>query len=820
MTRTHLLYPAFVLIIALLVLLPSAIGTDIPRPATQVLAESPGSNPIFAPQAHSPWPHALQPASGNSQNSSISSPVPPPSPTSPTTFKDGVVIPITGSAGGTGFQSFQVDWAPGLNASSGWQTAGVTLAGAGSTPVTNGSLATWDTSAVSAAGYYTIRLTVNIANVPLQALTMVYLEPDLLSANWPQSLNLSPAVGASVIPARNADGTFRHVMETPAGPGLGIGEFWTLPLNAPAQSTLQTNQGSFFNPAVADFTGGPDEEAMVLDFSPSPVSTELELFHQDGTLSSLSGNPNFWYLGSQLVVEDLAGDSSWQTLGYGIDYTNSLAYISAWQPDGTQYNSNFPIHVTFQNPNDGRLDRNTVLVGDIDGDGKKEIVAMEVLSPSTFTLALFANDGTPRVWQVPSLPGTPVVMAAADLDNNGMLETIVAANSDTQSFLYVFQPDGSERPGWPLMLYNSNIASQSYLAVADLNVDGHKEIVYSHESFLYVLNPDASNFSSVWPLQASPASQSFGYNAVAIGDVDGDGFPEIVTVLNTLSSNSDPYFALGSYADQQLLAIRRDGTVSKSWQLNAGNGCWMQFFPAPAIGDFNQDGITDIAVTFSIGEGSCSGFPGVVTVLSTGAAFHPGLNDWPLTRHDPRNTSVLRCSDFCLDAGPAQTVNAGAPATYTISITSNELPYTTAIANFACTGLPTGASCNFSSSSVTPGVLPASVTLSLSTTSRTLAMARPTARSPQSLWATSTWLSAGVFGLLGILSLPGKRKFPRISRLGLLIFASTLFVSCGGGSNGLQSNPNGTPAGSYIVTVSASGGSNLQQSTKVSLIVD
>lgn len=676
MSRRPLLCPA-VVFVALLVLLPSAIGRDIPRPSTQVLAESPASNAVFAPQVNSRGRAALQRASTNSQNASISSPVPPPSPTSPTTFKNGVVIPITGTAGGAGFQSFQVDWAAGLDASSGWQTSGVTLSGGGSIPVANGSLATWDTSSVSSAGYYTIRLTVNIANVPFQALTMVYLEPDLLSANWPQFLNAGPAVGGSVIPARNADGTFRLVLETPAGPGTGMGEFWTLPLNAPGQATLQNGHGSFFNPAVADFTGSGDEEAMVLDFiTGSPVSVELELFHQDGTFSSLSSNSNLWYLGSQLVAEDLAGDSHWQTLGYGIDYTNSVADISAWQPDGTQYNSNFPLQVPFLNPNDGRLDRNTVLVGDINGDGKKEIVAMEVLSSSTFTLGLFANDGSPLAWQVPSLPGTPVVMAAADLDNNGMLETIVAANTDTQTFLHVFEPDGSERTGWPLTLYNSNSASQSYLAVGDLNVDGHKEIVYSHESFLYVFNPDGSNFSNVWPLQASPASESFGYNAVAIGDVDGDGFPEIVTVLNTLSSNSDPYFAVGSYGDQQLLAIRRDGTISKSWQLNAGNGCWLQSWPAPAIGDFNEDGITDIAVTVSIGQGSCSNpSSGVVTVLSTGAPFHPGLNDWPLTRHDPRNTSALRCSDFCLDGGSSQTVNAGGAATYTISVTPNELPY-------------------------------------------------------------------------------------------------------------------------------------------------
>jgi hypothetical protein len=111
-------------------------------------------------------------------------------------------------------------------------------------------------------------------------------------------------------------------------------------------------------------------------------------------------------------------------LGYGVDYDNSVAYVSAWQPDGSQLNNNFPVRVTFQNSTDGRLNRNPVLVGDINGDGKKEIVAIEDLSPTTFTLAIFANDGTPLTWQVAELPGVPVVMAAADLDNNAKLADV------------------------------------------------------------------------------------------------------------------------------------------------------------------------------------------------------------------------------------------------------------------------------------------------------------------------------------------------------------------------------------------------------------
>jgi hypothetical protein len=419
--RRSILFSVAIALFAFLGPHSPAATSDIPRPAAQVLSETPALSPVFTPQVGLGLKN-LRPAVSNSQNASILSPMPPPSPTSPATFKNGVLIPISGTAAGTGFQSFQLDWAPGLDAASGWQTTGVTLAGGGSVAVTNGSLATWDTTSVTSAGYYTIRLTVNISNSPIQALTMVYLEPDLLSSNWPQFFPVGPALGASVVPARNTDGTFRLVFETPAGPGFTNGQFWTLSLNAPAQSTPHTSNGSFIQPAVANFNGGPGDESMVTDFITStPVYSNLELLQQDGTFTSLASDPNLWGVRSQLVVEDLAADSHWQTVGYGIDYTNEVADISAWNSDGTLFSTNFPVTVPFQSPSDGRLNRNTVLVGDLNGDGKKEIVAMEDLSPTTFSLALFANDGSALTWQVPALPGTPVVMAAADLDNNSKL---------------------------------------------------------------------------------------------------------------------------------------------------------------------------------------------------------------------------------------------------------------------------------------------------------------------------------------------------------------------------------------------------------------
>jgi hypothetical protein len=151
------------IIVAILSFLPPAIGTVMQKPGTQTVNLTPASSPIYVRSPMSAKQLAFVPASTSPQNAAILSPVPPPSPTSPTTFKNGALIPVTGTAGGTGFQNFVVEWAPGLDAASGWQTTGVTLAGAGATPVAKGPLATWDTASIVSAGYYTIRLTINLS---------------------------------------------------------------------------------------------------------------------------------------------------------------------------------------------------------------------------------------------------------------------------------------------------------------------------------------------------------------------------------------------------------------------------------------------------------------------------------------------------------------------------------------------------------------------------------------------------------------------------------------------------------------------------------
>ncbi len=284
-------------------------------------------------------------------------------------------------------------------------------------------------------------------------------------------------------------------------------------------------------------------------------------------------------------------------------------------------------------------------------------------------------------------------MVAADLDHNGKIETLLLNLNGPQATFHVFQPDGSERPGWPVdvSVQGGNQFPSVSIAVGDFNRDGHEEIVLSREAAIYLFNSDGTLFPGAWPLTAN----IIGYGSVVIGDVDGDGFPEIVTSLVDLSGSTP-----------QLLALRSNGSVAKSWALIG-----LFAYPAPALGDFNQDGTTDIAVAYE-GNSTPTTFPGVVTILDTHAPFDSSKNDWPFIFQNVRNNPVLlRTTASSLSVGLTTGSNpsvAGDDLVFTATVIpatasgavqfldgntpiSNAIPLSNGAASFSTAGLALGA---------------------------------------------------------------------------------------------------------------------------------
>ncbi len=184
--------------------------------------------------------------------------------------------------------------------------------------------------------------------------------------------------------------------------------------------------------------------------------------------------------------------------------------------------------------------------------------------------------------------------------------------------------------------------------------------------------------------------------------------------------------------------------------------------------------------------------------------------------------TIVRIADFTITATPA-TASVVAGQTSSAVALAYAINYDIASyggnpnVTFACSGLPTGATCNFANSSITPsvsstGAVTASNSLTITTTGPTLTKAsleHPETPSHRGIGVAL----AGVL-MLG-LPLAFRRKRLLSAGFGLL---TLVFVCCLSGCGGSSSGPTGaynasggTPAGASTVTVTAtvSGSSSL-----------
>ena len=171
-------------------------------------------------------------------------------------------------------------------------------------------------------------------------------------------------------------------------------------------------------------------------------------------------------------------------------------------------------------------------------------------------------------------------------------------------------------------------------------------------------------------------------------------------------------------------------------------------------------------------------------------------------------------SDFNLTSGTQSAkVTAGATATFVVTVA----PLGGSFANpvqLSCSGLPAGATCAFSKSSVTPGSTSAAVTLTIKTLASSAQMMNLNlAERP----FYGMFMPLQCFGLLGMIFANSKRRNQQWKKsllLAVLVGGMLLMVGCAGGT-GIGSIKN--PA-TYTVTVSGSSGS-LQHSLPLTLTV-
>jgi hypothetical protein len=218
----------------------------------------------------------------------------------------------------------------------------------------------------------------------------------------------------------------------------------------------------------------------------------------------------------------------------------------------------------------------SIAIGDFNGDGLPDVATANSGQPPGVGVVLGNGDGTFKPVVTYPAGKIPYAIVTADFNGDGKLDLAVVDVSLKVVNILLGNGDGSFQS--PKTQHAG--PSPAAIAVSDVNLDGKADLVVANyqgapplNGVVAVLlgNGDGS-FQSPVPYAAGPSP-----NSVAAGDVNGDGFPDVV-VGNSSSSLA-------------ILLGNGNGTFQQA-KIYSGLGSAAHWV---ALGDFNNDGKIDVA---------------------------------------------------------------------------------------------------------------------------------------------------------------------------------------------------------------------------------